>query len=144
MVNDERLMSLLRGKSSCAVFVVVFSLSRCAARYSTVLINPDPSPKECISSDRRSIRIQGIVIGIESAQLEAPFHFVTPFSEPDDDIESGDLRRWNTTLHGSLSKVEVQAPRFGVPSAAFLPNTLYVAEAKRPFCGARNLKRTVL
>jgi hypothetical protein len=119
MVNDERLMNLLRRKSSCTVFVVVFSLSRRAARYSTVLINPDRSPKESISSDRRSIRIQGIVIGIESAQLETPFHFVTPFSEPDDDIESGDLRWWNTAVHGSLSKGEVQAPRLGVPSAAF-------------------------
>jgi hypothetical protein len=109
-----------------------------------VLINADPSPKESIRSNSRSIRIQGIVIGIESAQLEAPFHFVTPFSEPHEDIESGDLRRWNTTVHGSLSKVEVQAPRLRVPSAAFLPDTLYVAEAKRPFGGARNLKPTVL
>jgi hypothetical protein len=33
----------------------------------------------------RNIRIQGIIIGIESAQLEAPFHFFAPFSERHDD-----------------------------------------------------------
>jgi hypothetical protein len=38
----------------------------------------------------RNIRIQGIIIGIESAQLEAPFHFFAPFSERHDNIESGD------------------------------------------------------
>jgi hypothetical protein len=31
-----------------------------------------------------------------------------------------------------------------VPSAGFLPHTLYVAEAKRPFGGARDLKPTIL
>jgi hypothetical protein len=93
------------------------------------LINADSSPKESIRSDGGSIRIQRILIGIESAQLEAPSHPFTTFSEPHDDIESGDLRRWNTADHGSLVEIEIEASRLGVPSASFLPNTLYVAEA---------------
>ena len=109
-----------------------------------MLIDADPSAEENISSDRRSIRIQWIVIGIKSAQLEASFHFFTPISEPHDDIESGDLRRRHTNVYGTRIKVEIEAPRLGVPSAGFLPNTLYVAEAKRPFGGARNLKPTIL
>ena len=40
---------------------------------------------------------------------------------------------------GSLVKVKVEASRLRVPGAGFLPDTLYVAEAKRPFGGARNL-----
>jgi hypothetical protein len=136
-------MSLLRHKSSSTFLSSYLVGRKRGARYSTVLIDADPSPKENIRSDGRSIRIQWIVIGTESAQLEAPFHFVAPFSEPDDNIESGDLRRWNTTVHGSLFKVEVEASRLGIPRAGFLPNTLYVAEAKRPFSGARNVKSTV-
>jgi hypothetical protein len=82
MVNDERLMSLLRRKSSCTFFFSPIPVPRYALTLLDRLINADPSPKEDIRSDGRSIRIQGIVIGIESAQLEAPFHFFTPFSEP--------------------------------------------------------------
>ena len=68
----------------------------------------------------------------------------TLVSEAHYNIKSGDVRRWNTAVDGSLVKVEVEASRPRVPGAGFLPDTLYVAEAKRPFGGAGNLKRTVV
>ena len=108
------------------------------------LVNADPSSGESIKTGDRAVRIQRIIIGIETAQLEAPFHFFTLFSELHYNIKSGDLRRWNTGVHGNLVKVEIEASCFRVPGTGFLPDTLYVAETKRPFRGARNLKRAVV
>src|SRR5262245_6581468 len=97
------------------------------------LINAYPSPSESIRRGERCVRIQRIITGIENAQVEASFHFFTPVSEAYYNIKSGDVRRRNTAVHGGFAKVEVEAPRLRVPGAGFLPDTLYVAEPKRPF-----------
>jgi hypothetical protein len=101
-------------------------------------------PKKVSEAMAGVFESKGSSLGLTARNSKLPSISSHLFSERHGDIESGDLRRWNTTVHGSLFKVEVQAPRPRVPSAGFLPNTLYVAEAKRPFGGARNLKPTVL
>jgi hypothetical protein len=84
-----------------------------------------------------------MIIGIKNAQLEAPFHS-SHFSAKLITISSLAICDGGTPLFTGVSLKLKSRPLALRPGVDFFPDTLYVAEAKRPFGGARNLKRAVV